>query len=134
MLTMLLLLQAPLLIGCDVEKMSDDTLRILTNDEVISISQDPLGKSGHRVKQVNSTEVWAGPLANGDVAVVLLNTGDSTATITASWSDIGWQNDQKATVRDLWAHNYLPDTKTGSVSASVASHAVVMYRISPEKN
>ena len=38
------LLKAPLLIGCDVTNMSDSTLSILGNEEIIAIDQDPLGK------------------------------------------------------------------------------------------
>ena len=33
------LLQAPLLIGCDVRNMSKDTKEILTNEEVIAVNQ-----------------------------------------------------------------------------------------------
>jgi len=32
-------LQAPLLIGCDLGKMDDDTLEILSNAEVIAVNQ-----------------------------------------------------------------------------------------------
>ena len=38
------LLAAPLLIGCDMTKFDDFTLSLLTNDEVLAIDQDPLGK------------------------------------------------------------------------------------------
>ena len=38
------LLASPLLIGCDLEKMDDFTLNLLTNDEVLEIDQDSLGK------------------------------------------------------------------------------------------
>ena len=41
--------KAPLLIGCDVSKMSNDTLNILTNKEVIAVSQDKLGVQGKKV-------------------------------------------------------------------------------------
>lgn len=37
-------LKAPLLIGCDLSNISNSTLQILGNEEVISINQDPLGK------------------------------------------------------------------------------------------
>ncbi len=45
--------KAPLLIGCDVTKMSQATLDILTNSEVIAVNQDPLGVQGKKV--VSST-------------------------------------------------------------------------------
>jgi hypothetical protein len=41
--------KAPLLIGCDVNKMSNATLSTLTNPEVIAINQDKLGTQGKKV-------------------------------------------------------------------------------------
>lgn len=37
------LLKSPLLIGCDLNNMSADTFRILSNKEIIALNQDPLG-------------------------------------------------------------------------------------------
>lgn len=42
------LMKAPLLIGCALDTMSPETWLILSNSEVISISQDPLGVQGRR--------------------------------------------------------------------------------------
>ena len=42
--------KAPLLIGCDVTNMSNDTWNILTNKEVIAINQDKLGEQGRKIK------------------------------------------------------------------------------------
>jgi hypothetical protein len=41
--------KAPLLIGCDVSKMSAATLATLTNPEVTAINQDPLGVQAKKV-------------------------------------------------------------------------------------
>ncbi len=41
--------KAPLLIGCDVSKMSAATLATLTNPEVIAVNQDKLGVQGKKV-------------------------------------------------------------------------------------
>ena len=43
------LLSAPLLLGCDLAKLDDFTLNLLTNDEVLAVNQDPLGHDAHRV-------------------------------------------------------------------------------------
>lgn len=48
------LAKAPLLIGCDVTKMSQETLTILTNPEVIAVNQDSLGKQGHKVSSTTA--------------------------------------------------------------------------------
>ena len=124
------LMKAPLLIGCDVSNMSDDTLRILTNKEVIAINQDKLGVQGNKKKSDNDLEVWAGPLDGGCFAAVLVNRGNTTASITADWSDIGLDPNKQATVRDLWQMKDL-GTMTGRVTASVPSHGVAMYKITP---
>ena len=34
----------PMLIGCDMTKFDDFTLKLLSNDEVLAVNQDPLGK------------------------------------------------------------------------------------------
>ena len=42
--------KAPLLIGCDVTRITQDIVDILTNPEVISINQDILGEQGRKIK------------------------------------------------------------------------------------
>lgn len=127
------LVKSPLLIGCDVTNITKETLGILTNSEVIALNQDALGVQGHRVWNSSAgQEVWAGPLANGDVAVVLLNRAGSTANITAQWSDIGVKAGTNATVRDLWLKQGL-GTFTDSITLSVNTHAVRALRLSTSK-
>ena len=124
------LMKAPLLIGCDVRMMSNNTFRILTNSEVIAINQDKLGVQGNKVTSDGTKEVWAGPLSDGSFAVLLLNRGNETTAITANWKDFGLDPSKEASVRDLWAHKDLPVAK-GSVTANVDKHGVVMFRITP---
>ena len=127
------LMKAPLLIGTDVSKMSSETYRILTNSDAIAVNQDPLGVQGHKRTSNGTSEVWAGPLSSSssllDVAVILLNRGNSTASITAQWSDIGLNPAQEVTVYDLWAHQTL-GSRRGNVTATVPSHGVAFYRLS----
>jgi alpha-galactosidase len=123
-------LAAPLLAGNDIANMSASTREILLNKDVIAIDQDTMGIQGHRVKKTGDLEVWSKQLADGGRAVVLLNRGKATAKISASWSDIGYPDALKADVRDLWAAKDL-GTVSGSYSADVPSHGVVMLRIKP---
>ena len=48
--------KAPLLIGCDITNMTDETFEILSNTEVIAINQDKLGEQGHKIKITNLTK------------------------------------------------------------------------------
>lgn len=76
-ITLWCMLASPLLIGCDMTHLDDFTLSLLSNDEVLAIDQDPLGKEARRVKEDTTagTEVWARPLADGTTAVALFNRG-----------------------------------------------------------
>ena len=49
-------------------------------------------------------EVWAGDLASGAVAVVLVNTGAKAADVAATWQELGLAPGVTVTVRDMWAH------------------------------
>lgn len=63
------LLSAPLLIGCDMTQLDDFTMGLLTNDEVIAVDQDPLGKQASRVAQERPKQIWAKDLEDGSKAV-----------------------------------------------------------------
>ncbi|XP_054820279.1 alpha-galactosidase-like isoform X1 [Prosopis cineraria] len=96
------LAKAPLLIGCDVRAMDKTTFELLSNKEVIAVNQDSLGVQGRKVKSDAGLEVWAGPLSENRVAVVLWNRSSSKATVTASWSDLGLEQEKVVDARDLW--------------------------------
>lgn len=128
------LLASPLLIGCDMTKMSPLALSILSNDEVLDVNQDPLGKQARRVSQVVFREVWAKDMEDGSKAVGLFNTDKITpitVQVTASWSDLGITGPQ--VVRDLWRQKDL-GTFDGKFTANVPGNGVVLVNIRPAGN
>jgi len=125
------LMKAPLLIGCDLRSLSNNTFKILSNNEVIAVNQDPLGIQGHRMKQDGSLEVWTVPLKGGAVSVILFNRSGAAADIVALWTDIGLKHDILAKVRDLWQHKDVGEFRN-SFHATVESHGVVMVKITPK--
>ena len=80
--------------------------------------------------QSGNEEVWAGPLANGDFAVILLNMADQPAVIAGSFKDIGIKS-SKAIVYDIWQHKEIGSVE-GNVTAKVESHGVAFYRLTPQ--
>ena len=76
-------------------------------------------------------QVWAGPLSGGEVVVLLLNIGNGTKTITASWADIGLKSGVKVKATDLWTGEAGATPVVDSISASVASHDSAVFRLSP---
>jgi len=75
-------------------------------------------------------EVWAGELADGSAAVVLLNRGDTgSEPITVKWSDIGFPVNDAAVVRDLWARKILGAFRNNYTSPNIDPHSVMMLKI-----
>ncbi|KAG2664297.1 hypothetical protein I3760_16G075600 [Carya illinoinensis] len=76
-------------------------------------------------------KVWAGPLSDGKVAVVLWNRGPSNARVSANWSDIGLKSTTVVGARDLW-EQLSESLVDGQLSANLESHAARMYVLSPQ--
>jgi alpha-galactosidase len=121
------LVASPLLAGNDVRSMSDATKAILLNKEVIAIDQDALGKQASPVKN-GDLETWVKPLADGGVAVGVVNLGSAAAQATVNASGLGLGGAVKK-ARDLWAHQDVKFTG-GAYVATVPSHGVVLLRVS----
>jgi alpha-galactosidase len=128
------LLVAPLIIGCDIAQIDDFTLGLLTNDEVLAIDQDALGKQATQARNENGKVVYAKTLEDGSMAVGLFNLGETETTIAATWGPWGClptpRQNEKRTVRDLWRQKDL-GTFTNKFEAKVAPHGVVLVKIGP---
>ncbi len=122
------LLGAPLLIGCDLERLDAFTLSLLSNDEVLEIDQDPLCKQANCVVENNNLDVYSKPLADGSVAVGLFNRSSAGSTITANWRDIMISGKQR--VRNLWSQKDLGVFET-KFAALVPPHGVILLRLFP---
>ena len=125
-ITLWCMLAAPLLVGCDLDQMDDFTLALLTNDEVLDVDQDPLGRAGARRAQDGMSEVWARPLHDGTMAVALFNRAPLKRPVTARWSDIDAQGKQP--VRDLWQWKDLGSAE-GSLTVDVPGHGAVLLKV-----
>ncbi|MEO8779835.1 MAG: glycoside hydrolase family 27 protein [Rhodanobacter sp.] len=123
------LLNAPLIAGNDLRSMSEEVRTVLTNRDVIAVDQDWGGRQGYRASGSGHTEVWAKPMSDGSVAVVLLNRGRGPVDIATTATAVGVKDAASYTVRDLWKHTQ--GTSQGSIQTSVPTHAVVMFRIWP---
>jgi alpha-galactosidase len=124
------LLAAPLIAGNDVRSMTPETKEILTNAEVIAVNQDKLGREGRRVAKNGDLEVWAKTMSDGSRTVILFNRGMAESDVSVAWEEIGYPKTIPAKVRDLWAHKDV-GSFTGSYSAKVAPHSVVMVKVTP---
>jgi alpha-galactosidase len=117
-----------LIFSGDITRLDEFTLSLLTNDEIIEVDQDPLGKPGYRVAKNGDTEVWIRNLEDGSRAVGLFNRGEKEVEVTALWEEIGVSGKQR--VRDLWRQKDLGDF-SDKYTSSVPVHGVVMLRLWP---
>ena len=120
------LLSAPLLIGCDLERLDDFTLGLLTNDEVLAIDQDPLGQPAKWVSKQGPIEVVCKELEDGSRAVGLFNRSRSERTGVVKWADLGISGKQG--VRDLWRQQDLGAAE-GQFESKISPHGVVLVKV-----
>ena len=138
------LLSAPMLIGSPVEQLDAFTLSLLSNDEVLEINQDPLGKQARQLGNKNDGQVWVKNLEDGSIAVGLFNTGDFGNSVLAyfnwgdepeqdvsfDWGQLGITGKYK--IRDVWRQKDLGEFKD-RFTASVPFRGVVLIRMYPDK-
>jgi alpha-galactosidase len=124
-ITLWCLLSAPLLIGCDLTKLDDFTLGLLTNDEVLAVDQDALGRQATRVAQNGGQEIWAKPLAEGGWAVGMFNRGDQPAEVALDLAELKLAGPQP--IRDLWRQQALP--AAARLSAKIPPHGAELFKV-----
>jgi hypothetical protein len=121
------LLSAPLLIGCDLTRLDDFTLNLLTNDEVIALDQDPLGYQAVPKIIKDNIQVWIKNLEDGSKAAGIFNLNSETKKINLNFADIGVKQNVK--IRDLWRQKNLGNFKD-KIETVVPSHGVFLIKLS----
>ena len=124
------LLSAPLLIGCDMTKLDDFTLNLLSNDEVLALDQDALGKEATCVVTNGEVRVYEKELEDGGRAIGFFNLGAAPAKLEFNeFAKLGLAGKQR--VRDLWRQQDLPDVTDSmkdSFSVPIPAHGVQLYK------
>lgn len=96
------IMSSPLLLGCDIEYIPEETMRIITNPELIAVNQDPLGLQAHVVQHEGETYVFAKDILRrhgGARAVALYNPSDSAASFSVTADVLEFAGEMK--LRDL---------------------------------
>ncbi|KAF5389448.1 hypothetical protein D9757_004286 [Collybiopsis confluens] len=129
------LMKSPLLIGTDLSIVTNETLEILKNQEIIAINQDPVvGTSispfrwginpDWTFNATHPAQYWSGESQNGTV-FMLLNVLDQPADMFFNLTESPWIDaGRQYAVRDLWAH-----TKNGTAVRNFTAHAVPAHGV-----
>jgi alpha-galactosidase len=129
------LLAAPLLIGCDLERLDDFTLRLLSNDEVLALDQDALGEQAVRVATVGAVDVFLKKLEDGGHALGFFNRDSAEQALAfGKLGQLGFTTSQH--VRDLWRHQDLPGIVNPSdepLKMTIPAHGVQLYKLTADR-
>jgi alpha-galactosidase len=128
------LFSAPLLIGCDMEKLDAFTLNLLTNDEVIAVNQDALGKQATCVQTIGDLRIYVKELEDGSRVAGFCNFGLEKVDISyKDLNKLGISGKQK--VRDLWRQKDITTIHADkeALSVKVPMHGVALYKFTPIK-
>ena len=101
------MLASPLMIGCDVRKISDEALSILTNREALAINQDPSCNQVYPITLDGAPDdmlAYARLLDNGDFAIALFNLSDMEYRFTFGLEELGIPTNcgKNPVIRDVW--------------------------------
>ena len=123
------ILCSPLLIGCDLTKLDEFTMSLLTNAEVIETNQDELGAQAALVAKGPRAQVWAKPMSDGSFVFALFNTAEDATRISIDYESLGLEGEWL--VRDLWRQK---DEGIFALkySAEVPEHATHLVRLFPK--
>lgn len=141
------MLAAPLILGNDIRDMSQETIDIILNKEVIAVNQDKLGVQGLRFKKEDGLEFWFKPLENNEWAFCILNRNEEARTYTLNWTDFNLTDEEVSKrstnfdtvdyqIYDLWQHKKVGTTykqMRKKTQIEIPGRDVIMYKLSPKK-
>lgn len=126
------IMSSPLLLGCDIEYIPEETMKIITNPELIAINQDRLGLQAHVVQHVGETYVFAKDILEkwGNTrAAALYNPADTSMRFTLTPEEIEMTG--TLTVRDLNLNADLGECS--SIEMTLPPHSAKILKVSGER-
>lgn len=127
------ILCSPLLIGCDMTTLSDSTLALITNPELIALNQDPLGRQAYVAGNINGCYVLVkdiGQSQGKERAVALLNLTDEPVFAEMPFDLVDLAG--KVSVRNLFERKE-EGCYENSFSTTIPAHGTRIYRLKAAK-
>jgi alpha-galactosidase len=128
-MSMWCMLAAPLMMGCDVRSMSENTKTTLMNKDIIAIDQDSLGSQGFRVWRKDGLEAYKKPLTGKRVAIAFLNRNSTPNKVSVPYKELELDPKAEYTAYDVWKHA-AANQPLGSLSVELQSHECQVFVLS----
>ncbi len=131
------MLNSPLMIGCDLRTLDEASRKILLNEELIAVNQDPCCRSAYRLDNhhlKNNSFILVKMLSSGDLALGFFNLEDEPCVITLDFWDLGLPQNAGFCfqLRDLYTHETLGRKKDG-MAVKLEPHASAVYRLTADR-
>ena len=122
------MMSVPLILSSDIEKLDSKAIGIISNEAVLAIDQDPLGKPATLVRRTPTIDILFKRLKRGEYAVAISNRGTDTAHVDLNPADLGFsrRDDCRLDLENLW------NTKRQSgaaIHADVEGHDTEIWRV-----
>lgn len=125
MMTMWCLFGSPLMLGCEMTKIDDWTLSLLTNKEVLALLTPKCVP--HQVCLDDNKAIWtAHNEETGASYVALFNLSDEEAEVSVAWKDLQ-MGDAPDAMTELWTKASAKVGADGMLKATLPAHASVVY-------
>jgi hypothetical protein len=124
-ISMWAILNAPLLIACQMNVIDDFTVKLLVNPEVIDVDQDVAEAPGEIVVNTNDDLVFAKRLGDGSTAICAVNLCPFKRRVTVYFKDAGLTG--RVRLRDLWRRRDIGMFQ-GSFTTELPPHAPLFVR------
>ena len=123
MMTLWCMMRSPLMIGGEMTKNDDFTLKLLTNGEVLAIEKESW--SAHPLFTTEEESAWIAPRRDGKgYYLALFNLSDEERTMTVSAKQQGLADSSEA--MELWTGK--KTAETGCISAKLAAHDAAVFQ------
>jgi len=128
--------KAPLIIGCDLTTVSDESLAILKNEHLIKLNQDSLGYQARCVQGCESDVEVYQSLQSGDGsyhALAIVNWHDTETkgfTVDLMESGVAATKEDNCVLTDLWTGKHLGTFQGKYTFMNIPPHGHQIVRVS----
>lgn len=122
MLSLWCIFRSPMMLGCDLMLLDEDTRSMISNDAVLSLLDE--GRASRQIEKNNSRAVWYSEGQN-DRTVGLFNLEDKEQVISFPLGRVGMADD--AVLTELWTGKQLT-AENGCISICLPAHGCALVR------
>jgi hypothetical protein len=120
------MLNAPLIIGYDLRKLTPELLSIFGNADLVALNQDPAGNQAVLAYDSDEVQIFVKTLADGSKGVAVFNRTAQPAKATLTAGHLKMLGTADVRLRDLWSKQ--EQQFRGQLPVTLAPHETLVFR------